>query len=68
MGVILIIIYYIYNNLIWVGRVTHFLCGKCGKCGKCYPSAFCRICPERVRIKWWACRDDMFESIILMAL
>ena len=29
MGVILIIIYYIYNNLIlWVG-VTHFLCSRC---------------------------------------
>ena len=42
-GVILIIIYYIYNNLIWVGRVTHFLCGKCAKCGKCYPSAFCQM-------------------------
>ena len=43
MGVILIIIYYIYNNLICVGGVTHFLCGKCGKCGKCYPSAFRRM-------------------------
>ena len=28
MGVILIIIYYIYNNLICVGGVTHFLCNK----------------------------------------
>ena len=35
MGVILIIIYCIYNNLIYVGGVAHFLCGKCGKCGKC---------------------------------
>ena len=28
-GVILIIIYYIYNNLICVGWVAHFLCYKC---------------------------------------
>ena len=48
MGVILIIIYYIYNNLICVGGVTHFLCGKCGKCGKCYPSAFWIILVRRL--------------------
>ena len=36
-------ILYIYNNLICVGGVTHFLCGKCCKCGKCYPNAFCLI-------------------------
>ena len=43
MGVILIIIYCIYNNLIYVGGVAHFLCGKCGKCGKCILPHFVAI-------------------------
>ena len=48
MGVILIIIYIIYNNFIWWVGVTHFLCSKCSKCSKCYPSAFCWIFQQRL--------------------
>ena len=47
-GGYLIIIYYIYNNLIWVGRVTHFLCYKCFVCYKSEKSAFCWIFQQRL--------------------